>query len=103
MVNSSRSHANFANCGCGNPNLWQEAINRQKSFNQDVVLTFGEMPTGVSIEPPTSVIKHDDKEAQFTLTAVDDAALGNFTIKLTGHPAKGSDASNELKLTVVKE
>ena len=78
-------------------------VNRQKSFNQDVVLTFGEMPTGVSIEPQTAVIKHDDKDAQFTLTAVDDAALGNFTIKVKGHPTTGADAVSELKLTVVKE
>ncbi len=32
-----------------------------------------------------------------------DAALGNFAIKVTGHPAKGADASNELNLTIAKK
>jgi len=29
--------------------------------------------------------------------------LGTFTIKVTGHPAKGVDASNEFKLTVAQK
>ena len=42
-------------------------------------------------------------ELQVTVTAAADGALGNFAVKVTGHPTKGADASNELKLTVVKE
>ena len=78
-------------------------IKRDKSFDQDVALTFGDMPTGVTLRPLSPVIKHGDAKAQVTLTAADDAALGNFAIKVTGHPAKGADASNELKLTVAKK
>jgi hypothetical protein len=77
-------------------------IKRDKSFNQDVALTFGDMPTGVTLQPRAPVIKHGDAEAQVTLTGADNASLGNFAIKVTGHPAKGADASNELKLTVAK-
>lgn len=78
-------------------------ITRDKTFDQDVKIAFGDMPTGVTLEPSDLVIKHGDSDAQITLTSADDAALGNFTITLTGHPAIGSDASNELKLTVLKK
>jgi len=78
-------------------------IKRAKSFDQEVALKFGDMPTGVTLKPQAPVIKHGEAEAQVTLTAASDAALGNFAIKVTGHPAKGADASNEFKLAVVKE
>ncbi len=78
-------------------------IKRDKTFDQDVALTFGEMPTGVTLQPLSPVIKHGDAEAQVTLTSANDAALGNFAIKVTGHPAKGADASNELNLTIAKK
>ena len=78
-------------------------IKRDKSFDQDVALTFGDMPTGVTFKPDAPVIKQGDKDAQVTLTGADDASLGNFVIKVTGHPAKGADASNELSLTVAKK
>jgi len=77
-------------------------ISRDKSFNQDVSLSFGDMPTGVTLEPAFVVIKHGDPDALLTLTAADDAALGSFAIKVTGHPAKGADASNKFNLTVAK-
>jgi hypothetical protein len=78
-------------------------IKRDKSFDQDVALTFGDMPTGVTLQPLSPVIKQGDAEVRVTLTGADDASLGNFAIKVTGHPAKGADASNELKLTVAKK
>ncbi len=78
-------------------------IKRDKTFDQDVALQFGVMPTGVTLEPAAPVIKHGDAELQVTVTAAADAALGNFAVKVTGHPAKGADATNEFKLTVVKE
>ena len=77
-------------------------INRAKKFDQDVALDFGEMPTGVTLEPASPVIKNGESEAQITLTSTDDAALGNFDIKLTGHPTIGTDASNAFTLSVVK-
>ncbi len=79
------------------------SINRDKTFDEDVTLTFADMPKGVTLEPASPVIKHGDTEAKLTLTAADDAALGDVTIKVTGHPTKGADASNEFKLTVDKK
>jgi hypothetical protein len=35
--------------------------------------------------------------------AADDASLGDFAVKVTGHPTHGADASNELKITVAKK
>ena len=78
-------------------------INRDKTFDQDVTLLFAEMPTGVTYEPESPVIKAGETETQVTLMAAADAALGDFTVKVTGHPAKGADAANDLKLSVVKE
>lgn len=78
-------------------------ISRDKSFDQDVALKFGDLPTGVTLKPASPVIKHGDAETLITLTGSDDAALGKFAIKVTGHPDKGADASSEIKLAVVKE
>ncbi len=76
-------------------------ISRDKNFDQDVSLEFGPMPTGVSVEPNAPVIKNGEATAQVTLKAAGDAALGDFTIKVTGHPAQGADAPNEFQLIVV--
>jgi uncharacterized membrane protein len=76
-------------------------IKRDKKFDQDVALKFSDMPTGVTFEPAAPVIKRGDDHTQITLTATDDAALGDFGIALTGHPAQGADATTNLKLTVV--
>lgn len=78
-------------------------IKRDKSFDQDVALKFGDLPKGVTLEPNAPVIKHGDEETEVTITGADDASLGKFDIKVTGHPAKGADASNEFKLTVAKQ
>jgi uncharacterized membrane protein len=79
------------------------AINRGKDFEQDVTLKFQNLPKGTSIEPTNPVIKHGDTEAKLTIKAADDAALGDFSVKVTGHPTKGSDASNSFKVTVAKK
>jgi hypothetical protein len=78
-------------------------IQRSTSFNQDVLLTFGDLPEGVTLEPKTSTIKHGETEAQVSLAAADDAALGKFAIKVIGHSAKGADASTAFEITVTKE
>lgn len=78
-------------------------ITRDKTFDQDVTLTFADMPKGVTLDPASSVIKRGEADAKFTLKGADDAALGDFAVKVTGHPPNGSDASNELKFTVAKK
>jgi hypothetical protein len=78
-------------------------IKRGKNFDEDVTLKFAEGPKGVTIDSANPAIKHGDTEAKLTFKATDDAALGDFTVKVTGHPTKGTDASSDFKITVAKK
>ena len=78
-------------------------IERGKNFEGDVTLKFAGGPEGVTIESASPIIKHGDTEAKATLKATADASLGDFTVKVTGHPIKGPDATSELKITVAKK
>ena len=78
-------------------------IKRNGTFDQDVSLNFGEMPQGISLDPSTPVIRRGQAATQVAVTAADDAALGNFVLRVTGHPGKGADASGDLRLTVVQK
>lgn len=78
-------------------------IARGKNFDGDVSLIFAEGPKGVTLDSTSPMIKHGDTGAKVTLKATDDASLGEFTIKVTGHPGTGADATGELKVTVVKK
>lgn len=79
------------------------SISRDEKFNQDVVLSFGEIPTGVTLEPGSLVINQGGSESEITLSAASDAALGDFTVTVLGNPASGREASKELKLSVVEK
>jgi uncharacterized membrane protein len=78
-------------------------ISRGKNFEENVSITFSELPKGLEIEPSSPTIKSGDAEAKLTLKASESASLGTFTIKVTGHPTKGADATTELKVTVDKK
>lgn len=78
-------------------------INRGKEFDQDVTLQMTGMPHGVTIEPEKAVIKRSDKEVGIRMTAADDAALGDFTVKVMAHPTMGIDATNDLTISVSKK
>lgn len=78
-------------------------INRGTNMEGDVALEFSALPEGVTIDPANPTIKREDTEAKLTLSAADDASLGDFTVKVIGHPTKGADASNVLKITVAKQ
>ena len=78
-------------------------IRRGKNFGQDVSLKQDGLPKGVTADPSSPSIKAGEEDAKVTFKAADDAALGDFTVKVTGHPGKGADASNEFKLTVDKK
>jgi uncharacterized membrane protein len=78
-------------------------IKRGKNFDQDVSVKFDNLPKGVSVEPATPALKHGDDDAKVTFKAANDAAVGDFTVTVIGHPTKGADASHELKLTVEKK
>jgi hypothetical protein len=79
------------------------AIKRGKNIDQDVKLSFDRVPDGVTIEPANPMVLHSDKEASITIKASDTAAIGDFTVKVVGHPNTGVDATNEFKLTVDKK
>jgi len=79
------------------------SVTRGKQFQEEVTLKFADLPKGVTLHHPSSVIKHGDTEAKLTLTAAEDAAVGDFTIKVIGHPTKGADAAHEFKITVEKK
>lgn len=79
------------------------SISRDKNFNEDVTLSFADLPKGVTMEPASPIIKHGDTEAKLMLKSEGDASLGDFTVKVTGHPVKGADASHDFKITVAKK
>ncbi len=78
-------------------------IERGKNFSEDVTLKFADGPKGVTLASASPVIMHGDTQAKVMLKATEDASLGDFTVKVTGHPTKGADATNEIKITVVKK
>ncbi len=78
-------------------------IKRGRNMEGDVALEFTGLPEGVTVEPANPSIKRENTEAKLTLSAADDASLGDFTVKVMGHPTKGADASNVLKITVAKQ
>jgi uncharacterized membrane protein len=79
------------------------SIDRGKNFDQDVTIKFEGLPQGVSIEPGSPAIKHGEKDVKVTVKASDSAALGDFTVKVTGQPATGAAATHDLKLTIEKK
>ncbi|WP_395090424.1 hypothetical protein [Armatimonas sp.] len=78
-------------------------IKRGKNFDEDVTLKFSDLPKGITLEPSEPLLKHSETEAKFTVQASATAALGSFTIKVLGHPTKGTDAMADLKITVDKK
>jgi hypothetical protein len=55
------------------------------------------------LTPVTPMIAKSDKEATIDVQAASDAAIGEFTVKVSGHPEKGADATSELKLTILEK
>jgi hypothetical protein len=78
-------------------------IARDKRFDQDVTLRMEGLPKGISVEPTGVVIKSGETSGNFSLKADADAPLGDFAVTVTGHPAKGADASHSFKFTVAKK
>jgi len=77
-------------------------INRGRNFGQDVAVKIGNLPQGISLVPTSPQIKHGDADTEFALSATRDAALGDFTISVTGQPATGAAAVAEMKITVAE-
>jgi len=79
------------------------SISRATKFDKDVALSFSDLPTGVTFEPSAPVIKQGEEDAKVTFKAAPDAALGQFSVRVTGHPTQGVDVVNSVQLTVVKQ
>lgn len=77
-------------------------IKRGTNFGGDVSLKLAAVPAGVTVDPVDPVIKQGATEVKVTLKAADTAALGDFTVQVTGHPTKGADGKSEMKLTIAK-
>ena len=78
-------------------------INRGENFREQVAIKLSDLPEGVSLETTDPVIEQGTTDATLMLKAASDAALGDFTFKVTGHTASsGADFSKEIKLTVSK-
>jgi uncharacterized membrane protein len=79
-------------------------ITRGKNFDQDVKLTFGAVPKGVTIEPEAPMLKAGDKDITVKVKTADDAALGDHEITVHGKPTKeGPEAKDKFKITVEKK
>jgi uncharacterized membrane protein len=78
-------------------------INKGENFREQVAIKMTELPMGVTLETADPVIKQGSTDVTLMLKAASDAALGDFTFKVTGHTASsGADFSKEIKLTVSK-
>ena len=78
-------------------------INRGANFGEEVALEVAGLPEGVTLDPADPVIKPGSTDANLVLKAKSDAALGDFTVKVTGRTASsGADSSNEFKITVAQ-
>jgi hypothetical protein len=86
----------------GETNSTAVGIKRGANFDEEVTLSFAAMPRGVTIDPQHPIIKRGETDAKLTFKAADDASLGDFTLRVTGQPTKGADASNEFRITVAK-
>jgi uncharacterized membrane protein len=78
-------------------------IDRGKNFDKDVSLKFDDVPKGVTIEPAHPKIKHGDKEAVLTIKAADDAAVGDFKVRVQGDGGEGQKAAETLELKIDKK
>lgn len=77
-------------------------INRGTNFAQDVSLKFSNIPPGIHIQPEVPVIARTDEEVELLIHASEEAAVGDFTVQISGHPERGDDATAELSITVSK-
>jgi hypothetical protein len=78
-------------------------IKRGTNFAEDVSVKFEGVPQGVTIEPADPMIKHGDDKTEVTVKAAKDAAVGDFTVKVIGHPTKGKDAAHDMKIKIDKK
>jgi uncharacterized membrane protein len=79
------------------------SLERGESFKQDVTLEIklskGE---GITFDPAKVLVKASDKpDVQLTITVPKDAALGAYSVSVTGTPTTGEPTSVEFNVKVV--
>ncbi|HZZ72761.1 MAG TPA: hypothetical protein VFE24_10945 [Pirellulales bacterium] len=79
------------------------SISRGKNFDQDVSLSFMQLPTGVTVSPATAMLSKADKEVKVNIDAAADAAVGDFTAQVMAHPQTGADTKVDMKIKVSKK
>ena len=79
-------------------------INRGENFREEVAIEVTDLPTGVTLATADPSIEHGSTDATLKFKAASDAALGDFTVKVTGHTASsGADFTKEFKMTVAEK
>jgi hypothetical protein len=79
-------------------------INRGEDFREEVAIKVSGLPNGVTLETVEPVITHGTKDATLIFKAAADAALGDFTVEVTGHTASsGADFTKEFQMTVAEQ
>jgi serine/threonine protein kinase len=85
----------------GEPTTITVRLDRGKNFDQDVKITFRNLPRGVTITPDSAEIKAGATEVQVQIKASKDAAVGEHIVTVTGTGAKsGAESSVRCLITV---
>ena len=84
----------------GEAKAFSISVTRGEGMNQDVTLSFGNLPAGVTIEPANPTVKNTETEAKLTVKASPDAPVGDFDVKVTGSAGSGPNATSDLKVSV---
>jgi uncharacterized membrane protein len=76
-------------------------LKRGEFFKKDITLDIV-VDKGISVEPAKIVVKASDKsEVDLTIKVPKDAALGGYTIEVTGTPTTGEATSVQFTVKVV--
>jgi uncharacterized membrane protein len=78
------------------------SLERGESFKQDVRLQINTIKGGISVEPAKVLVKASDKpDVQLRITVPKDAALGEYSLSVTGTPETGEPTSTSFNVKVV--
>jgi uncharacterized membrane protein len=78
------------------------SLERGDSFKQDVRLQVNTIKGGISVEPAKVLVKASDKpDVQLRITVPKDAALGEYSVSVTGTPETGEPTSTSFEVEVV--
>ena len=77
------------------------SLERGEYFKMDVKLQI-EASKGISVDPTSVIIKASDTpDVQLQISAAKDAAIGKYSVSITGIPKIGESTSTEFNVNVV--